>query len=49
MQVAFGIALQTIIKSIYYLMLQYDMESSQKSFIIERLGDIEYRISIGCD
>lgn len=43
-----GIALETIIKEIYQLVLLNNMPSKQKGFIINRIGDVEYRLSLGC-
>lgn len=43
-----GIALETILKSIYLMVIETRMPSEQQCFLINRLGDIEYRLSIGC-
>lgn len=43
-----GIALETILKSIYLMVIERRMPSEQQAFLINRLGDIEYRLSIGC-
>lgn len=43
-----GIALETIMKDIYLNVIKLIMPVEQKSFLVKRLGDIEYRMSIGC-
>ena len=43
-----GIALETILKSIYLQVIQSRMPVEQQTFLVNRLGDIEYRLSIGC-
>jgi Replication factor C C-terminal domain len=43
-----GIALETVLKSIYLMVIERRMASEQLAFLISRLGDIEYRLSIGC-
>lgn len=43
-----GIALETIIRSIYGMVLETMMTQQQTAFLVNRLGDIEYRLSIGC-
>jgi replication factor C subunit 3/5 len=43
-----GIALETILKNIYLMILERRMPSEQQAFLVNRLGDIEYRLSIGC-
>jgi replication factor C subunit 3/5 len=43
-----GIALETILKSIYLRVLESRMPPEQQAFLVNRLGDIEYRLSIGC-
>ena len=43
-----GIALHTILKSIYLMVIERRMTSEQHAFLVNRLGDIEYRLSIGC-
>lgn len=48
-QLQYGISLQTIIKELYLKLIEYEMQNNQKSYIIQRLGEIEYRLSIGCD
>lgn len=44
----FGIALETIVKDIYQLLIGRNMPGEQKIFLVKRLGDIQYRLSIGC-
>ena len=43
-----GIALETILKSIYLKVLESRMPSQQQAFLVNRIGDVEYRLSIGC-
>jgi len=43
-----GIALETIVRELYQMILVRTMASEQKAFLVERLGDIEYRLSLGC-
>lgn len=43
-----GIALETILKNIYLMILERRMPAEQQAFLINRIGDIEYRLSIGC-
>ena len=43
-----GIALETILKSIYLKLLDSRMPHEQQAFLVSRLGDIEYRLSLGC-
>lgn len=43
-----GIALETILKNIYGRVLESRMPPEQQAFLVQRLGDIEYRLSIGC-
>jgi replication factor C subunit 3/5 len=43
-----GIALETILKNIYLLVIERRMPNEQLAFLLNRLGDIEYRLSIGC-
>ena len=43
-----GIALESILKSIYMNILECKMPSEQKTFLVNRIGDIEYRLSLGC-
>ena len=43
-----GIALETVLKSIYLMIVDIFLPSEQKAFLINRIGDIEYRLSIGC-
>jgi replication factor C subunit 3/5 len=45
---ALGIALETIVRELYQLILLRVMPNEQKTFIVNRLGDIEYRLSLGC-
>lgn len=43
-----GISLETILKNIYLMVIERRMPGEQVSFLVNRLGDIEYRLSIGC-
>ena len=43
-----GIALETILKNIYLKVMENRMPSEQQTFLVNRLGDLEYRLSIGC-
>ena len=43
-----GIALETILKNIYLKILESRMPQEQQAFLVSRLGDIEYRLSLGC-
>ena len=43
-----GIALETIVRELYQLILVRVMPNEQKVFLVNRLGDIEYRLSLGC-
>lgn len=43
-----GIALETILKFLYLMLLERRMPPEQLSFLVNRVGDIEYRLSIGC-
>lgn len=43
-----GIALEAILKNIYLMIIERRIPSEQLSFLVNRLGDIEYRLSIGC-
>lgn len=43
-----GIALETIVRELYQMILVRTMASEQKAFLVKRLGDIEYRLSLGC-
>jgi len=43
-----GIALETILKSIYLKVLESRMPHEQQAFLVGRLGDVEYRLSLGC-
>lgn len=43
-----GIALEAILKNIYMKVIERRIPSEQLAFLVNRLGDIEYRLSIGC-
>lgn len=49
MQTNEGIALETIIRSLYTQVLDLEIPDYTKSFLVARLGDVEYRMSKGCD
>ena len=40
--------MQSIVKEFYEMLVtEINMPAAQKRFVVERLGDIEYRLSIG--
>ena len=43
-----GISMQTFVKELYPLIMEIKMTESQKIYIVERLAEIEHRISLGC-
>lgn len=43
-----GIALETILKNIYIKIIESRMPHEQQAFLVNRLGDVEYRLSLGC-
>ncbi|KRX11179.1 Protein kinase-like domain [Pseudocohnilembus persalinus] len=49
MQIVKGISLQVIIKDLNLFLIEVDMDTRMKEFIIQRLADIEYRMSINGD
>jgi hypothetical protein len=44
-----GICLETIIRSLYTQLIEIETNQYTKAFLVSRLGDIEYRLSKGCD
>ena len=43
-----GISMQTFIKNIYHMILDLNLAPDQKIYITERMAEIEYRLSLGC-
>jgi hypothetical protein len=44
-----GICLETIIRSLYTQLIEIETDQYTKAFLVGRLGDVEYRLSKGCD
>jgi len=43
-----GISLNIILKELTLKLMEMDMPSAMKSFLIQRMGDLEYRASLNC-